>query len=1037
MKFKKIEISAFRIYNNPENACFDFTTKSGNTADFISLYAPNGFGKTSFYDAVEWGVTGTVNRFFIRNKEMSKLEKNQSTKNEIPLLRNSKLERDTYVKVFSNTKEEPFEKLISKESIDLDLPLKANIASHEFQKVILSQEWISAFLTEKDGEERYRKFMENPELSEINNYYINLKHLLSVQLAEENQLHQDINRLQEKVKDIEDENLLETINHQINHLNSVYNQKELQPIDIETTNKELIEFKGVLARKIIHYNNKQVSLVKKIDQLRVAQIGNDNLHGLKSFGESKQLLTKLLQEIKEVEELIRKFEEHDELVNQLDKKKNILRELSIKHEALEPILLKFEQYDIVRNDIKAKGQSQSETEKEQEELNKAIEELKREEISAKEQLKSCIRQIEDNQERIKKLPLLQKSIEELDKSISKLENLVIEQTSEKDKLDYKLKELRGLNLYYQTCINELEEAKYLTEAIKEKPDLVQVAIDLERYHKEISKEKEKLSTLNIKIEQQKVLNSDIQEFLERGLNIVNKRQSSNCPLCEQPYSDFNTLASKISGNKALSQVIQELFEQKQNVNNALNLLEAKVKEGKQVLSNFYNLKIDKENTELDKASVESETIKKKIHETVEQQASLKSKRSELVTSIEGLSFVDYEKKLKDQDADYLVTKIKFTRGLNVCMQSLNQKNEKNEKVKQQLLLLKEEIEALSKNADYRTIIDYFKENYPSESISKLLLNNSIEKLRQNQLLHSEEIKSLASLISPLSSKLSKYKKDSLKAQKLELEKQSTSLNKGVEKYTLFLKEYFEINVDVYDINEIKELIDSKSTESKDELNKTSLTHDGYVALDKSSEHIVEFLQTEQTKLTIKKKEEELSFLVSRVRKSLMDERESAKEFLKERIKDFFFEDLINKLYEKIDPHPDFKEVNFIPNLDVEPPRLDVFVKSDNSETLIPNLYFSTAQINILSLCIFLASALKSNDYDCIFIDDPIQSMDSINVLSTIDLLRSLVVNNGKQIIISTHDENFHKLLKKKIPRDSFQSKFLKLESFGKVIVDEA
>ncbi len=1036
MKFKKIEISAFRIYNNPENACFDFTTKSGNTADFVSLYAPNGFGKTSFYDAVEWGVTGTVNRFFIRNKEMSKLEKNQSAKNEIPLLRNSKLERDTYVKVFSNTKEEPFEKLISKESIDLDLPLKANIDSHEFQKVILSQEWISAFLTEKDGEERYRKFMENPELSEINNYYINLKHLLSVQQAEENQLNQDIKRLQKKVKDIEDENLLETINHQINHINSVYEQKELQSIDIETTNKELIEFKGVLAKKIIHYNNKQVSLVKKIDQLRVAKIGNEDLFGLKSFGERKQLLTKVLQEIKEVEQLIRKFEKHDELVNQLAKNKNILKESLVKRKDLEFVLLKFEQYDIVRDNIKTKGESQTKTEKEQEELNKAIEELKREEISVNEQLKSCIRQIEDNQERIKKIPSLQKSVEELDESINKLEKQNTEQINKKEELDHKLKEHRSLNLYYRTCINELEEAKYLTEAIKENPDLVQIANDLERSHEEISVEKEKLNTLNNKIKQQQILNSDIQEFLEQGLNIVNKRQSSNCPLCEQPYFDFYTLASKISSNKALNEVIQELFEQKQNINNTLNLLETKVKEDKQVLSNFYHLKIDKENIEIDKVSGESETIKKKIQVNVEQQATSKSKRSELMISIEGFSFIDYEKELKDQYAKYLVAKIKLTRDLNICKESLIDKSEANEKVKQQLLLLKDEIETLSKNANYNTVINYFKENYPSESISKLLLSNSIENLKEDQLLYSEDIKSLISFISSLSSKLSKYKKDNLKAQKLELENQKITLDKGLDKYALFLKENFEINVDVYDINEIEELIDSKSSGSKDELNKIRLAHDAYVALEKSSEHIVEFLQSEQTKITIKKKEEELSFLVSTVRKSFMDERESTKEFLKERIKDFFFEDLINKLYEKIDPHPDFKKVNFIPNLDVEPPRLDVFVKSDNSETLIPNLYFSSAQINILSLCIFLASALKSKDYDCIFIDDPIQSMDSINVLSAIDLLRSLVVNNGKQIIISTHDENFHKLLKKKMPREIFKSKFLKLESFGKVIEDE-
>lgn len=115
------------------------------------------------------------------------------------------------------------------------------------------------------------------------------------------------------------------------------------------------------------------------------------------------------------------------------------------------------------------------------------------------------------------------------------------------------------------------------------------------------------------------------------------------------------------------------------------------------------------------------------------------------------------------------------------------------------------------------------------------------------------------------------------------------------------------------------------------------------------------------------------------------------------------------------------------------PRLDVFVTDMNNNTnLIPNLYFSTAQINILSLSIFLASALNSKEYDCIFIDDPIQSMDSINVLSTIDLLRGIIVNENKQIILSTHDENFFNLLKKKIPNSIYKSKFLELESFGKL-----
>jgi len=219
------------------------------------------------------------------------------------------------------------------------------------------------------------------------------------------------------------------------------------------------------------------------------------------------------------------------------------------------------------------------------------------------------------------------------------------------------------------------------------------------------------------------------------------------------------------------------------------------------------------------------------------------------------------------------------------------------------------------------------------------------------------------------------------------------------------------------------------------LGKNNLIRNELITLENNCNHISEFLQTERTKIKIKTKEDELSFLVSSVRPEIEKERKNAKEFLEKRIKDFFYEKLINKLYSKIDPHPDFKEVKFTPNLDAETPRLDVFVKNKESENIIPNLYFSTAQINILSLCIFLASALKSTEYDCIFIDDPIQSMDSINILSTIDLLRSIVVNDKKQIILSTHDENFHNLLKKKMPKELFKSKFLKLESFGKVAND--
>ena len=60
-KIKGIEIEAFRAYETKQK--FNFMhDESSEVADIIVLYAPNGYGKTSFFDAVEWGVTGEINR---------------------------------------------------------------------------------------------------------------------------------------------------------------------------------------------------------------------------------------------------------------------------------------------------------------------------------------------------------------------------------------------------------------------------------------------------------------------------------------------------------------------------------------------------------------------------------------------------------------------------------------------------------------------------------------------------------------------------------------------------------------------------------------------------------------------------------------------------------------------------------------------------------------------------------------------------------------------------------------------------------------
>jgi len=254
----------------------------------------------------------------------------------------------------------------------------------------------------------------------------------------------------------------------------------------------------------------------------------------------------------------------------------------------------------------------------------------------------------------------------------------------------------------------------------------------------------------------------------------------------------------------------------------------------------------------------------------------------------------------------------------------------------------------------------------------------------------------------------------------------------------FYENYFKHKVT--DLEQAKSDVKKKYAEVENNLTTENKCIDLINTLGESLSNLLKFIES-------KKKQKELQEYKSEKKKKrkIFDKIRAEKQRLEEKInKDvdsFFHEELINQIYSKIDPHPDYKKVSFKCNFEDGKGKLNVFVTGKNDDKpLSPSLYYSTAQLNVLSLSIFLAKALhakddKGNPVDCIFIDDPIQAMDSINILSTIDLLRSLVANYKKQIILSTHDENFHRLLEKKIPPEYFGSKFIELETFGKVKVE--
>lgn len=128
--------------------------------------------------------------------------------------------------------------------------------------------------------------------------------------------------------------------------------------------------------------------------------------------------------------------------------------------------------------------------------------------------------------------------------------------------------------------------------------------------------------------------------------------------------------------------------------------------------------------------------------------------------------------------------------------------------------------------------------------------------------------------------------------------------------------------------------------------------------------------------------------------------------------------MINSIFRKIFPNPYYKELDFIFDKNRNKDILKLQCKHTNDDTTInPAYIFSSTQINIISVSVFLGISIKQNctNLDLILLDDPVQNMDDMNVLSFIDVLRSCIDQKvlDKQIIISTHDERVSNLFIKK------------------------
>jgi len=144
--------------------------------------------------------------------------------------------------------------------------------------------------------------------------------------------------------------------------------------------------------------------------------------------------------------------------------------------------------------------------------------------------------------------------------------------------------------------------------------------------------------------------------------------------------------------------------------------------------------------------------------------------------------------------------------------------------------------------------------------------------------------------------------------------------------------------------------------------------------------------------------------------------------------------LLQRIYATVDPHPSFRVVRFLAGESRGHGRVWTTLTDEAERKTVtdPSVVLSSSQLNVLAVSTFLALnlAIDSLPLQVVALDDPLQSLDTVNLLGLADLLRR--VRASRQVIVSTHDSRLASLLSRKLrPTQGTRTRVVELDAWSR------
>lgn len=1041
-KIKRIEVEAFRGYEN--KAIFNFTNENNLVSDLIVLHAPNGFGKTSFFESVEWCLSAKLMRIE-KNKILQDSEdkdrgftlKNKNSEKEFGEV---KITTDDSKIIYRQTgksrngklgfKDYGYENLITNEVTKPSF----DITSH-----LLTQDGMDSFLRFTNSKEKFdalTNFWKKGE--ETSEKYRKLEKLFSKVQKKIVSLHNNITKIKQEIESVEiTQDEVDNVNSKLKNINNKLSEDKKIKFSLEknTNTKKIIQFSDELKKLTVDVEQEVKKLEDKQSKLEDIKINflqfkeaPKSIENLKTTIDNN---AKLINSFKVLVSLEKEFEgvNNEIIINEI-KKEKVLK--------LSNLYPKFEDIKKEINNLNNKINNFIKITKT--ELIKNRQDVEKKSLIEKKNLETIIKNKELLNKKIESIKLYSKEL---------LTNYLKKNKYEKNFISLE-KEYKDNDVALQLIIDEKKEIENDKSFHMMYKNSNFVISEKFKFHfeklKELYLKKEELNTnYNALVEKKAkslALKSDITKLTSLGIDLIKDSQTNICPLCKHPHSTYNELLERVliisEDILDINKIAEEVENEKLNFEKSKNDFIKKEIELKNLIhtylssleKTFYTINEVNKNKkiELDKVSAyivsidnEQEMVLKNLQsvESIEvinhSIETIRQKYSEFVESLSN-NIETLNKKEKSS-----------IEQIEIFSKEINKLNEKTQEVDNDIENTNIKRNTLETNPDLVEYNKLFLEFSLSEENEKKQIEDKLKEFAELISKYKKKSLEMNNRINVLKKELGKkeFNQITLEIQNSELKTKEKELHEFLEKIKKLLIN-FNLPIDLNEeklLSSITECI--MSIELKDIFIKEIKVFDNIIQ---------EFI----TDLNIDEKEKEIESLNKQIQEentllgNVKVVKSEYKNFIEQTISRYFNTKTINEIYNRIDPHPIQKEVKFIPELD-EGTKLRVKTSGSDGQEDDPTLYNSSGQISILSLSIFLAKALQTKDeLDTIFMDDPIQYLDSINVLSFIDLLRTIITKEKRQIVISTHDKNFYQLLQKKLDSKYYNSKFIELESYGKI-----